>query len=356
MGIPLYQAVIALFLDGICFAVGIFGATRFYSKNKTLAIVALICALIVLAIWAFLMGTAFMLISEFLLRLSIIFYALGGFFAVLFVDLIWRQRPSAWRMSLITVLCGLVFVFSWLPDSVITSDIGEYSIPRTIGLFDLLVLLNLAVSLGIGFHWLVASALRAPRSTKRAARGLLLAAFLMGPCIVLADILIDFVIALAFSLLTIVVLGTYVIRHPQLLYILPFRVYRLLVIDADSGISHFHYDWTESEIDNVLLGGLLQGLQTISTEIMKRGAIQEVRLDNGFLLLHKEKRIFVGLLASQSSRFLEESLKNFAVAFEAEYCTGGGPLPSDIGYYAPAVKFIKHFFANIPEDRITEMN
>ncbi len=351
MGEPLLLAAIPLYILAVIFIGAIGVAVHYYKKIQSSALLALLFALIVLSVWGVIMGSAFLFISEFLLRLSIMVFAVAGFFAVLFVDLIWRQRPSAWRMGIISGCVALLVVLAWFPESVIIIDIDIYSTPITTGIFEILVLLNLAVALGFGFHWLVASAIRAPKSTRHAARNLVLAGILLGPCIVLTDMFVNFVVALGVALLSILVLGMIVFRNPQLLYILPFTVYRLLVIDAVSGISIFNYDWVETEIDDVLLGGLLQGFQNISNDLLKHGSIREVRLDTGVLILHKEKTIFVGLLASKSSKFLEESLKNFAEAFVRDLYPAETSRSADRDYYAPASNLIKRFFSNIPENR-----
>jgi hypothetical protein len=229
-------------------------------------------------------------------------------------------------------------------------NVKQYTVPRVTVIFEILVLLNLIVVLGVAFHWLVANAIRAPKSIKNAARNLLFTGFLLGPCIILADMFVNFVVALAFALLSVVILVMVAFRNPQLLYILPFQVYRLLVIDTESGISIFSYSWVETEIDDVLLGGLLQGFQTISHQVMKHGRIQEVRLDNGVLILQTAKPIFVGLLASQSSKFLEECLKNFTDGFVQEFFPPGTSTFRDCDHYSPALNLIKRFFSNIPEN------
>lgn len=351
MGEPQLFATIMLFLLSIIYFAAIWVATYFYKRIKNSALIALICALILLSIWGFIMGCAFLFLSEFFYKISTVFFALAGLFAVLFVDLIWRQRISALRMSIISTISCLVIFLAWFPESVIIIEEGLYSRPHATGVFEIILFTNLIITEGNGFLWLVASALRAPKSTKNAARNLLIAGILLGPCIVLASILVNFIVGLGVSLLAIIILALIVFRNPQLLYILPFKVYRLLVIDAESGISLFSYDWIKTQIDDVLMGGLLQGFQSISHEVLKQGSIHEVRLDSGVLILQREKTVFVGLLSSNTSKFLEECLKDFAEAFMRDlYPPNTQPSPKR-EHYLPAENLIKKFFSNIPDNR-----
>ncbi len=138
------------------------------------------------------------------------------------------------------------------------------------------------------------------------------------------------------------------IRVPQLLYSLGFEVSRFLVIDGGSGVALFEYKFSEHPVDLDLFSGLLQGFQQMSAEVLKRGALREIRLDHGTLILAKYPRFTVGLLTSRSSRFLTQCIEKFARAFDTRYHASLEPFSGDVTQFEDAVKLVDQIFEYIP--------
>ena len=110
------------------------------------------------------------------------------------------------------------------------------------------------------------------------------------------------------------------IKQPKIFYVLPFRAFRLTVIYRGSGISWYDYKWTESElIDDILLSGLLHALQSMSEDVIKRGHIKEVILEEGVLIFQITEHTIIGLLSSKGSKVLRQGLQEFSSAFEQKF-------------------------------------
>ncbi len=139
-----------------------------------------------------------------------------------------------------------------------------------------------------------------------------------------------------------------IIRVPQLLYTLGFQVSRLMVIEGASGVALFDYKFSEHNIDVDLFSGLLQGFQQMTAEVLQRGALREIRLASGTLILAKYPRFSVGLLTSRSSRFLTQCIEKFARAFDARYHALLTDFSGDVTKFADAVTLVNQIFEYIP--------
>ncbi len=149
------------------------------------------------------------------------------------------------------------------------------------------------------------------------------------------------------ALVTCVLILT-IIRVPQLLYLLAFRVSRLLVIEGTSGVALFDYKFREHKVDIGLFSGLLQGFQQMTAEVLQAGALREIRLDHGTLFLLKFPHFTIGLIASRSSRFLARCLEQFARAFDARFHARLENFNGDATGMAGAVDLIDTIFEYIP--------
>ncbi len=149
------------------------------------------------------------------------------------------------------------------------------------------------------------------------------------------------------ALVTCVLILT-IIRVPQLLYLLAFKVSRLLIIDGGSGLALFDYKFREHNVDVDLFCGLLQGFQQMSAEVMQAGALREIRLDHGTLILLKYPRFTLGLVSSRSSRFLARCLEQFAKAFDVRFHARLENFNGDATGMADAVDLVDQIFEYIP--------
>ncbi len=139
-----------------------------------------------------------------------------------------------------------------------------------------------------------------------------------------------------------------IIRVPQLLYLLAFKVSRLLVIEGTSGVALFDYKFREHKVDIDLFSGLLQGFQQMTAEVLQAGALREIRLDKGTLFLLKYPCFTIGLISSRSSKFLARCLEQFARSFDARFHARLENFNGDATGMAGAVDLVDQIFEYIP--------
>jgi hypothetical protein len=346
----IYPAAYTLLMMAALWAAGTFFVISLYRKYKHSQYIVLLIATISMTFWAFLMSLSFIYGLISLLRISTFFYAIALSQGVLFFDLIWKERPNVFRMSVVTGLIMLELVLMWDSDAVILKDMGGYIIPYWNGTFLIVTLLTLLVSLLFCFHTAVILWLKMPKNMKRELRGLIPGIIILAPGSLIGRQFFGMMGLSIMAVLGIAILGYYGIKNPQLLYILPFTLHRLIVINKKSGLTLYDYQWTESQINDVLIGGLVKALQNISYEILNQGHIQELVLDNGILLLNEGHHVMVGIFASKASNYLKSCIKKFTENFETLFnivlCNEED---CEITQFTTAEAIISSYFAHIPK-------
>ena len=138
-----------------------------------------------------------------------------------------------------------------------------------------------------------------------------------------------------------------IIKEPKLLYILPFTIYRILVKDKE-GYPIFDHDWSESEISEIMFTGFINAVQVMSKDVMNRGGLIDINLEEGILILHESRLITVGLVASKSSNLLKDALLGFTRDFELQFERQLKQKSKNISDYGPAYLLIEKYFSNFP--------
>jgi hypothetical protein len=82
-------------------------------------------------------------------------------------------------------------------------------------------------------------------------------------------------------------------NEPKLVFILPFKAYRLLVINSESGIPLFKYDWDKDVVNEDLFSGLMMGISAFVKETIGKGALKEIHLDQAVLLIEKNEKVII---------------------------------------------------------------
>jgi hypothetical protein len=108
-------------------------------------------------------------------------------------------------------------------------------------------------------------------------------------------------------------------RKPQLIYVLPFKAIKLLVIKQGSGLAIYNYMWIEDELDihAPLFSSAVESINAFSKSAIDKGNITEISFDEAILLIEapKNQDLYYALLATKSSYTLEIGLRNFASKF-----------------------------------------
>jgi hypothetical protein len=149
------------------------------------------------------------------------------------------------------------------------------------------------------------------------------------------------------ALFTIIVIW----KEPKVIYILPFKAYRLLVVETNAGIGLFKHDWAKLRaVDENVFTMVLQAVGSILDELLKKGEIREIKLDRAVLLIQHNKNYPVAsvLVTTKSSKSLRYGLKKFNSQFIDEFKSHFGGL-YEVSRFKKAKALVEEFFDFVPD-------
>ncbi|MCE7733929.1 MAG: hypothetical protein GPJ54_03565 [Candidatus Heimdallarchaeota archaeon] len=108
-------------------------------------------------------------------------------------------------------------------------------------------------------------------------------------------------------------------KKPQLIYILPFKAIKLLVIKQESGLAIYNYMWIEDELDihAPLFSSAVESINSFSRSAIDKGNIIEITFEDAILIIEapKNQDLYYALLATKTSYTLKIGLTKFATMF-----------------------------------------
>ncbi|MBN1216889.1 MAG: hypothetical protein JXA99_15795 [Candidatus Lokiarchaeota archaeon] len=291
-------------------------------------------------------------------RISGILWFPLAFFVAIFVNYTMKETIFS---SYFVIICSLGILLIYLgiqPEAVQITSIYGYLRTSWMGLFLIIILLYHIFIACYVFFWGFKTWMSAPLPIKK--KGFQI--FMGTNIATIGAILIIFIhyiepyfytflnipLVIGFS---IGVLRLY--QEPKLLFVLRYKVFRIIVRDHD-GNPLFDFDWSDSDINEIMFTGFLNAVEVMSEEIMRRGGLIDINLFNGILTLNRTEYITVGLIASKTSKILRECLVNFSNDFEKEFKRLLKKSCIDMNEYKEAYNLIKKYFAHIPSEFIRD--
>jgi hypothetical protein len=311
-----------------------------------------------MALYFFIEALSFLLMDLFLARIYSILIFPATIFLIIGIDYETKETINIGKISL---TCSLGFIGVYLafqPNSVQTTIEGGYPTIIWIGDFEIIAILMVLLPLLLALQWGLSIWIHSPKKMRKKANVFFLGIILMSPITFILYLLTVvspiFVIFADISLCIGMMITIYImIKDPKILYILPFRAYSIVVIHGSAGFPLFYHNWSEPVIDQDLFTCVLSATERMTTEVLMRGGVNSVNLEQGVLILEKRKYITVGLLASKVSKFLRDCLSDFAEQFEKRFATELTQAPNELHHFTAAIELIDKTFAYIPS-RINE--
>ncbi len=144
-----------------------------------------------------------------------------------------------------------------------------------------------------------------------------------------------------------------VLKEPKIIYILPFKAYRILVVDTNEGLTLFKYDWAKlGEVEENIFSTVLQSIGSILDEILKKGEVREIQMDRAVLLIQHDKKYPIAsvLISTKSTKSLRFGLRVFYDQFISNFYTLGDDL-HEVSKFDKAKTLIETVFDFVPEYR-----
>jgi len=143
-----------------------------------------------------------------------------------------------------------------------------------------------------------------------------------------------------------------VVKQPKIIFVLPFKAFRLTVMENTSGLPLFTHTWNTGDVlaDETLDAAMLQAINLFVKESLGKGDLKEVHVSDAVILVKQfeDFPVVSVVIATKPSRTLREGLDIFAKRFCEEYKEHIGK-PVDQTMFADAKKLIKEGFPYVPE-------
>ena len=86
----------------------------------------------------------------------------------------------------------------------------------------------------------------------------------------------------------------------------------------------------------------------MSEDVINRGGLLDIHLEDGILIVKESKLITVGLVSSKSSKLLKDSVIKFTTDFENKFERKLKKSVKDMSQYIGAFELIEKYFSNFP--------
>jgi hypothetical protein len=273
-----------------------------------------------MTIWILFQALSNLLLS---IPLNIIcFYAfvVMGFFANMFVDSITRDFMDNLKMILIAMASMAVIVLSLASNAVVIELDAEIPYPTMSGDFRIAVLILMALVSLVTVYGSIKISIHTPKNLKKYSLINILGTYLwtIQPLWFQFSKIEQSVIGIStFSMGAGILINAIVfIKKPKLAYIIPFKAYRIMIQNTNTGIILFKHDWNKLEAlaNENIFSGNMQAISTIFDLTINQGNVRKIKFDKAeitFIVSEKVPLTCI-LISSRSSITLRSSFDKFA--------------------------------------------
>ena len=325
MSIENLLLVLSTLITGTLVAIG--GIITFiYAFRRKNRLIFLFSAMwLMYAIFWFIDAAAHYFYSIPLMALAIVPQLIGIPCIIIFIELSRKEHVSPIKISILMIIEALVFIITfYVPDN--WEIIPGYGIHNK-GILRIAQIIYLFYFMIFYFLWSFHTWRKAPADLKRLTSYLLIGSaifsivtgvmYAIGTFIKTFNAIGFFVNGIG-AFITILV----ILKDPRIIYILPFKAYRILVVDTIASVALFKYDWAKAgEVEENIFTMMIQAIGSVLEEILKKGDVQEIQMDRAVLLIkhNKENNIASVLITSKFSKSLRYGLKRFNDEFVGRF-------------------------------------
>ena len=291
--------------------------------------------------------------STLLMAFAIIPQIIGVPCLFIFIDLIKKERVNSFKIIILLLIEITLLSLTFMTESMqILPGYGVH-VFGYVRLFQIIFLFYYVITY---FIWSYLTWKRAPSELKKLVNLLLFGGilfsfvtatmYLLGTFVKIFNSL-GFITHSLGALFTIIVIW----KEPKIIYILPFKAYRLLVVETNAGIGLLKHDWAKlSAVDENVFTMVLQAVGSILDEILKKGEIREIKMDRAVLLIQHDKNYPVAsvLITTKSSKSLRYGLKKFNSQFIDKFKSHFGGL-YEVGRFREARALVEEYFDFVPD-------
>ena len=353
MSIENLLLVLSTLITGTLVAIG--GIITFiYAFRRKNRLIFLFSAMwLMYAVFWFIDAAAHYLYSIPLMALAIVPQLIGVPCIIIFIELSTKEHVSPIKFSILIIIEALVFIITfYVPNN--WEIIPGYGIHNK-GILRIVQIIYLFYFMIFYVLWSFRTWRKAPADLKRLTSYLLFGSTIFsivtGVLYAIGSLIktfnaIGFFINGIGAFITILV----ILKDPRIIYILPFKAYRILVVDTIASVALFKYDWAKAgEVEENIFTMMIQAIGSVLDDILKKGDVQEIQMDRAVILINhnNENSIASVLIASEPSKSLRYGLKRF----NEEFVTRFQSTLKDsrkISDFSEALKIVEQVFDFIP--------
>ena len=239
-------------------------------------------------------------------------------------DMMMRDRINPYELSFVVLLNGLILYIVSDPGSIVLEELsnGDRTVAHGNAARNMIFILGIFMSVIYLYYTLRIYQHSSPRY-KKYALILFVGAIVFGPIVIISFMLrfgtvipgISAIISSIGVLMTAIAIQ----KSPQLIYILKAQVVKLSVIDRNSGLTLFTYDWNLDLIDveDSLIASVLESISIFTQEVFNKGGLREILLEDSVIYIDQSSNYncnFI-LISNNRSELLKRNLKVFLDLF-----------------------------------------
>jgi len=348
--------VIVIFISIIPISISFFLILYKYIKIRDLVYFIMLIGWGCFIIGNFMEALAYLFLLKDLFRFRMYIYIFQGYCVLILLDIVARKSIDPIKLTFFSLLSGMAIIFSYESSAIILYRFpnGEISIGSS-GNFRL-VIFFIALFQGILLVYFFFKIFwKAPKNLKSFSLLNLIGAvlvsiipgifYLVGMTMVLPGC-----VMLLFGIGTLLISIAFVFQ-PKLSYILPFKVYHLIVIETTSGLPLYKYSWIIGdelgELNPQVFSSLLHGIDLLIEDTVHRGTIQEIDVEKAILIMDHYHSISCVLITSKASLVLRKALNRFCLKFWNKF-SDVIDNPSKLSQFNSTKELVEEYFAFIP--------
>lgn len=309
---------------------------------------------------------AVLFLDVIIFQIAILLFIPMGLSFIRYIDTLLGAQKGSFRFALMAAVCGALLIAGLDKDAYIIEVLhnGDSSVTfiATHSLSIISILLGLIYGVfGFITFWKIMK--EAPSNLKKTATLLFLGFFIYSPLVVIIGICIIIIPELLNYGIVFIVqsVGTLIIsyvfyKNPRVAYILPFKAYQLIVLNTESGTPLFTHSWENNSqtedtenISSILISGLINSIGLILDSNLHQGSLEEIKFQNGYLLIQKplDDPIACLITTSKASLVLRMGLQKFTEAFLSKYSIHFAN-SSEISLFNSASELVEKYLGFVP--------
>ncbi|MFX0029135.1 MAG: hypothetical protein ACFE8B_07995 [Candidatus Hermodarchaeota archaeon] len=305
------------------------------------------------AIFWYLDSAAHLFYSIYFMRIAFILQSIGVPCMFIFLELIKQENVNPIKLILLALIETIFLMLLFMPGAM--EIIPGYGV-HFIGLTRFFQIIWLIYYVCFYLSWSYQTFKKAPQELKRLVSQLLFGSILFSLVTTVFYAIgtinrmfnpLGFIIHGIGALITIIV----ILKDPAIIYILPFKAYRLTVFETRNGITLIKHDWAElRNIDENVFSMLIQATRSVLNEIIDKGEVRKIDMDKAVLLVQQDVKypVVSVLVTSRSCKSLRYGLKTFHDQFVLKYASDFENI-KEPSKFKEAENLIEKIFEFVPE-------